>query len=69
MSLSEKIDIVEKVKFKWVPQAEVAREFRVSKATISALMAKVRKNPKYIRELADHKYYRDKGRQEVQDFI
>ena len=30
LTLAEKIDIVDKVKFKWVPQDEVAKEFRVS---------------------------------------
>ena len=43
LSLSDKIDIVEKVKFKWVPQKEVAKEFRVSESTVSQLMLKVRR--------------------------
>ena len=30
MNLSDTIDIVEKVKFKWIPQTDVAKEYRVS---------------------------------------
>ena len=52
LSLSEKIDIVRQVKFKFVPQREVAKEFRVSVATVSALTMKAHKDPKYLRELA-----------------
>ena len=52
LSLSDKIDIVEKVKFKWIPHKRVAREYRVSESVISKLMTKVRENKGYIKTLA-----------------
>lgn len=51
LSLSDTIDIVAKVKFKWVPMNDVAKEYRVSISTISDVICKLRKNPNYIREL------------------
>ena len=65
LSLSDKIDIVEKVKFKFVPQDAVAKEYRVSPSTISALVVKIRNNPQFLRELANHKYERDKNKDQV----
>ena len=53
---------MEKIKFKFIPRSEVAREYRVSPSTISDVMNKLKKNPNYIRELAGHKQDRDKAR-------
>ena len=41
---------------------DVAKEYRVSLSAISDIACKVRKEPSYIRELADKKYQRDKTR-------
>lgn len=59
LGLSDIIDIVEKIKFKWIPMKDVAREYRVSLQAIQEVMTKIRKNPQYIKELAGHKRERD----------
>ncbi|MEC8141976.1 MAG: hypothetical protein VX071_00625 [Candidatus Thermoplasmatota archaeon] len=65
LGLSQTIDIVEKVKFKWIPYKDVAKEHRVHPQAILDLLTKLRKDPKYIKELARHKHDRDKHRQTV----
>ena len=69
LSLREKIDIVRLVKFKWVPYREVAKEFRVSVVTVSALVQKVQKNPKFLRELAHQNQLRENGRRRIGDTV
>jgi DNA-binding IscR family transcriptional regulator len=53
---------VEKIKFKFIPRSEVAKEYRVSPSAISDVMTKLKKNPDFIKELAYKKWERDKAR-------
>ena len=69
LTLAEKVDIVKRVKFEWKTYAEVAKEFRVTVSAVSAVMSKLRQNPKYLKELADHNYQRDKGRQLIGEAV
>ena len=56
LTLSETIDIVDKIKFKWIPYKDVAKEYRISIPTISQLMTKLRKDKNYIQSLAHHNW-------------
>ena len=49
--MNEKVDIVYKVICKNYVQNDVAKEFRVTPMTISRIMKKAYKNPKFITEL------------------
>ena len=67
LSLSDTIDIVIKIKFKWIPSADVAKEYRVSIQTISQLMRKAHKDPLFVRDLANKKWERERAREKVVD--
>ena len=69
LSLSDTIDIVIKIKFKWIPSADVAKEYRVSIQTISQLMRKAHKDPLFVRDLANKKWERERAREKVVDVM
>ena len=51
ISTKDKVDIVHKLFIKHYPLAEVAKEYRISKAYACNLMSKARKNPKFLEEI------------------
>ena len=54
-----------KIKFKWIPAADVAKEYRVSMSTISQLMKKAHKDRYFVRDLANKKQERERARERV----
>ena len=53
LSVKEKIEIIYKVICKELPEKDVAKEFRVSANYVSKLITKIRRRPRFLRELAE----------------
>ena len=69
LSLTDKIDIVMKIKFQFVPWRDVGKEYRVSDSAMQQLMSKMRKDQNFIRDLAKKKRERERARERVADAI
>ena len=65
---TEKISIVHKVLVLKEMQGEVAQEYRIKLYTVSRLVNKARKNPKFLQELKAKQVYQERSKTRSLEF-
>ena len=69
LTQTEKLDIVYSVLIKFKQVKDIAKEFRVSTATVTMLVSKARKRPHFIDELYDKRDQKELRYQEIESCV